>query len=158
MIVEGMTFEGMMNPSSPEERAAEDLATVDAFHERAIPRMQRTMLVVGVLLIGPVYWRYGWAGAIGVAAGAAVSYVNFRTLVRGVEALGDRIVNQQSKERGWAIVLRFLLRYGLVGIAAYAILKGSVLAFRGFLWGLCLPVAAMMAEAGVEAWVAFRRK
>jgi hypothetical protein len=120
--------------------------------------MLRTMLVVGVLLVAPVYWRYGWVGAIGVSAGAAVSYINFRTLIRGVEALGDRIVNQQSKERGWAVVARFLVRYGLVGIAAYAIFKGSALAFRGFLWGLSLPVAAMMVEAGVEAYVAFRRE
>ena len=65
------------------------------------------MLVIGVLLLGPIYWFYGWMGAAGVAAGAAVSYINFRTLIRGVEALGDRIVNRQSKERGWTIALRF---------------------------------------------------
>jgi len=120
--------------------------------------MLRIMLVLGFVLLGPVFWFYGWVGAIGVAAGSAVSYMNFRTLIRGVEALGDRIVNRQSKERGWAIVLRFLVRYGLVGIVAYAMFKSSGLAFRGFLWGLCLPVAAMMAEAGIEAYVAFRGK
>ena len=130
----------------------------DLFYARAIPRMLRIMLVLGFVLLGPVFWFYGWVGAIGVAAGSAVSYMNFRTLIRGVEALGDRIVNRQSKERGWAIVLRFLVRYGLVGIVAYAMFKSSGLAFRGFLWGLCLPVAAMMAEAGVEAYVAFRRE
>jgi hypothetical protein len=143
----------MTNPLNPDEGAQSDL-----FYARAIPRMLRIMLVLGVLLLCPVLWFYGWAGAIGVAAGSAVSYINFRTLIRGVEALGDRIVNRQSKERGWAIVLRFLVRYGLVGIVAYAIFKSSALAFRGFLWGLCLPVAAMMAEAGVEAYVAFRRE
>jgi len=130
---------------------------LDSFYARAIPRMLRIMLVVGALLLGPAFWFYGGAGAIGVAAGSGVSYINFRTLIRGVEALGDRIVNRQSKERGWAIVLRFLVRYGLVGIVAYAIFKSSPMAFRGFLWGLCLPVAAMMVEAGVEAYVAFRR-
>jgi hypothetical protein len=143
----------MTNPPNPDESPQ-----LDSFYARAIPRMLRIMLVLGVLLLGPVFWLYGWAGAIGVAAGSVVSYINFRTLIRGVEALGDRIVNQQSKEHGWAIVLRFLVRYGLVGIVAYAIFKSSALAFRGFLWGLCLPVAAMMAEAGVEAYVAFRRK
>ena len=56
------------------------------------------------------------------------------------------------------MVARFLVRYALVGIVAYAIFKGSGLAFRGFLWGLSLPVAAMMAEAGIEAYVAFRRE
>ncbi len=143
----------MSNSSNPDESPL-----LDSFYARAIPRMLQTMLAVGVLLLGPIYWFYGWAGALGVAAGSAVSYINFRTLISGVEALGERIVNRQSRERGWAIVLRFLVRYGLVGIIAYAILKGSALAFRGFLWGLCLPVAAMMVEAGVEAYSAFRHK
>jgi hypothetical protein len=143
----------MTSPPNPDESPQ-----LDSFYARAIPRMLQTMLVAGVVLLGPVFWYYGWVGAIGVAAGSALSYINFRTLIRGVEALGDRVVNQQSKERGWAIVARFLVRYGLVGIAAYAIFKSSGLAFRGFLWGLTLPVAAMMVEAGVEAYVAFRRK
>ena len=142
----------MTNPPNPDAGSQ-----LDSFYAHAVPRMLRTMLVVGVLLLVPVFWLYGWTGAIGVAAGSAISYINFRTLISGVEALGDRIVNRQSKERGWAIVLRFLVRYGLVGIAAYAIFKSSALAFRGFLWGLCLPVAAMMVEAGVEAYLAFRR-
>jgi hypothetical protein len=148
----------MTSLPNPEESATDELARLDSFHERAIPRMRRIMVFAGVLLLGPVYWYYGLAGAFGVAAGSAVSYINFRALVQGVESLGERIVNQQSTERGWTIVLRFLVRYGLVGVSAYAIFKGSVFAFRGFLWGLCLPVAAMMAEAGVEAWMAFRRK
>jgi hypothetical protein len=54
-------------------------------------------------------------------------------------------------------VLRFVVRYGLVGAAAYAIFKSSSLAFRGFLWGLCVPVAALMAEAAWEGYTAFRR-
>ena len=143
----------MTNPPNPDKSPP-----FDSFYARAIPRMLRTMLVAGLVLLAPVYWLYGWAGAVGVAAGSAISYINFRTLISGVEALGERIVNRQSKERGWAIVLRFLVRYGLVGIAAYAIFKSSALAFRGFMWGLCLPVAAMMVEAAVEAYAAFRQK
>ncbi len=59
-------------------------------------------------------------------------------------------------EKGGRIVFRFLVRYALVGAVAYAIFNSSFLAFRGFLWGLCLPVAAMMIEAALEAVVAFR--
>ena len=140
------------NPTPPAESPE-----IEAFYARAMPRMLRTMLVVSVLLLFPVFWFYGWAGLIGVAAGCAVSYVNFRVLARGVEALSDRIVNRASQEKGRVIVFRFLVRYGLVALVAYAIFKGSALAFRGFLWGLCLPVVAMMIEAGVEAWAAFRR-
>ncbi len=145
-----------MNDQPNSELLPADLR-LQAFNERALSRMFRTLVVVSVLLLVPAFWRYGWIGAIGFAAGAAISCINFRALQRSVEALADRIVNRQSKEKGGRIVLRFLLRYGLVGAVAYAIFKGSALAFHGFLWGLCLPVAAMMIEAALEAYAALRR-
>ena len=126
-------------------------------YERLVPRLLRNMVVISLLLLGPAFWFYGWAGSMGFAFGALVSYVNFRALARGVEGLTDRIVNRNSREKGGWIVLRFVLRYALVGVAAYAIFKGSSLAFRGFLWGLCVPVAALMAEAVREGLTAFRR-
>jgi len=125
--------------------------------ERIIPRMLRNILVVSVLLLGPMFWYDRWAGAIGFAFGAAVSYVNFRSLTRGVESLADRIVNRNSREKGGRILLRFMVRYGLVAAVAYAIFKGPSLAFRGFLWGLCVPAAALMVEAVWEGYTAFRR-
>ncbi|MGA2459308.1 MAG: ATP synthase subunit I [Terriglobales bacterium] len=128
-----------------------------ANHERIVSRVLRNMLVVSVLLLGPAFWFYGWAGSIGFAFGAAVSYVNFRSLTRGVEGLADRIVNRNSREKGGRIILRFVVRYGLVGAVAYAIFKSSFLAFRGFLWGLCVPVAALMLEAVWEGYAALRR-
>ena len=136
-----------------EELSSEELT----IYERIIPRVLRNMLVVSVLLIGPAFWFYRWAGSIGFAFGAAVSYVNLRSLTRGVEGLADRIVNRNSREKGGLIILRFVVRYGLVGAAAYAIFKSSPTAFRGFLWGLCVPVAALMAEAAWEGYTAFRR-
>lgn len=145
-----------MNDEGNPETPAADLR-LESIYARAIPRMRRIMLVASVVLLVPAFWFYGWGGAIGFAAGAAVSYINFLALSRGVEGLAERIINQHSQEKGRKIVLRFLMRYGLVAVVAYAIFKGSALAFRGFLWGLCLPVAAMMIEAGVEAYAAFRR-
>ncbi len=144
----------MNDPQNQAVSAAD--ARLSALYARALPRMLRFMLIVSIPLLVPVLWRYSWPGAIGFAAGALVSYVNFRALARGVEGLAERIVNQQSREKGRKIVLRFLVRYALVGAVAYAIFKGSTLAFYGFLWGLCLPVAAMMIEAAFEAYAAFR--
>jgi len=143
---------------SPEaETLAEHTNDERSNYERIIPRVLRNMLIVSVLLLGPVFWFYRWAGAIGFAFGAAISYVNFSSLTRGVEGLADRIVNRNSREKGGRIILRFVVRYGLVGAAAYAIFKSSSLACRGFLWGLCVPVAALMAEAVWEGYTAFRR-
>lgn len=126
-------------------------------YERIVPRLLRNILVLSMLLLGPTFWFYGWGGSIGFTFGAVISYVNFRSLTRGVEELADRIVNQNSREQGSWIVLRFLVRYGLVGGAAYAIFISSGVAFRGFLWGLCVPVAALMAEAAWEGYSALRR-
>ena len=146
-----------MNDQRSPETPASDLR-LEAMYARAIPRMLRIIVVASVVLLGPAFRLYGWAGAIGLAAGAAVSYINFLALARGVEGLAERIVDRHSQEKGRKIVLRFLMRYGLVAAVAYAIFKSSALAFCGFLWGLCLPVAAMMIEAGFEAYAAFRRK
>ncbi len=145
------------HPAEPAPPLPETKEDDRMLYERIIPRLLRNMLVVSTLLLAPAFWFYRWPGSIGFAFGAAVSYINFRSLTRGVEALTDRIVNQNSREKGGRIVFRFLVRYLLVGAAAYAIFKGSSLAFRGFLWGLCVPVAALMAEAVWEGFSAFRR-
>ncbi|MGO9402574.1 MAG: ATP synthase subunit I [Terriglobales bacterium] len=154
-------FDGSAETPAAEslDRRAIDQHTIDdlSMYERIIPRVLRNLLVASVLLLGPAWWFYRWAGAIGFAFGAAVSYANFRSLTRGVEGLADRIVNRNSREKGGRIIWRFLVRYGLVGAAAYAIFKSSSLAFHGFLWGLCVPVAALMAEAVWEGCLAFRR-
>ncbi len=141
---------------SAEALPAATVAEITAF-ERIIPRLLRNILVFGILLLAPVFWFYRWMGVLGFVLGASVSYVNFRSLTSGVEGLADRIVNQNSGEKGARIVFRFLVRYVLVGVAAYAIFKGSSVAFYGFLWGLCVPVAALMAEAVWQGFKAFRR-
>ena len=141
----------------PAETSPAETLHERTMYERIIPRVLRNMLVFSVLLLGPAFWFYRWAGSIGFVFGAAVSYVNFRSLTRGVEGLADRVVNRNSREKGGRIVRRFVVRYGLVGAVAYAIFKSSSLAFRGFLWGLCVPVAALMAEAVWEGYTAFRR-
>ena len=126
--------------------------------ERIIPRVLRNILVLSVLLLPPAWWFYRLDGTLGFAFGAGLSYFNFRSLTRSIEGLTDRIVNRDSREKGGWIVFRFVVRYALVGTAAYAIFKSSSAAFRGFLWGLCLPVAALMMEAVWQGYTAFAKK
>ena len=145
--------EEILPPQTPGGVSSDETSIFD----RIIPRLLRNLLVLSVLLLGPAFWFYRWAGSIGFAFGAAVSYVNFRSLTRGVEGLADRIVNRNSREKGGKILLRFVVRYGLVGAVAYAIFKSSSVAFRGFLWGLCMPAMALMVEAVWEGYAAFRR-
>lgn len=129
----------------------------EAFYSAALRRILRNLLVLTLLLTPLVAWRFGWIAAAGFASGGFVSWLNFRSLAQGAEGLADRIVNLQSKEHGGVVVSRFLLRYVLVGAVAYVIFMSSPVAFRGFLWGLTLPVGVMLVEAAYEALIAFGR-
>jgi hypothetical protein len=144
-----------VDPDPPQGPGVNSAA--EHFYSGAIRRILCILAVLAVALIAPVWLAFGWASALGFAVGAAASWLNFHSLARGVESLADRVVNAHSQERGSMVVARFLLRYLLVGIVAYAIFKGSFYAFRGFLAGLCLPVAAILSEAAYEAYAAFRR-
>lgn len=141
--------------TAPSHGAADEPRS-ELFYAAALQRVLRTVLALGIVLPPAVWWRYGLAVALGFFLGAAVSWLNFKSLVRGVEALMDRIADTQSGERGGSVVLRFLLRYVLVGILAYVIFRGSFQAFWGFLVALGLPVAAILGEAAYEAYGALR--
>jgi hypothetical protein len=83
--------------------------------------------------------------------------LSFRSLNKAVLALAARVVVSQRAEGGFSLINGFFLRYLLAGIVAYVIFTSSSQAFRGFLFGLCTPVAAMLLEAGFEAYAAVRR-
>jgi hypothetical protein len=126
------------------------------FFAQAIPRMLRILIVLDALLVLVVALRFGRISAAGFAAGAAMAYFSFRSLNNAVQMLAARIVETAKAEHGFGLVAGFFLRYLLAGIVAYVIFTGSLQAFRGFLFGLCTPVAAMLMEAGYEAYAALR--
>ena len=143
--------------ADPATESSPTQAAVEQFFANTVRRIPKFLLVISALALSPVAWVFGVPAAGGFAAGALVSWFNFRALARGVEALGDRIVEQHSRERGHVVVMRFLLRYLLVAAIGYVIFKSSLGAFRGFLFGVCAPVAAMLLEAAYEAYAALRR-
>lgn len=106
--------------------------------------------VLGVLLC---CWFFGGAGVLGFLVGAGISYINHRWLEGVVHALGERITTGESSERGGLLVLRALLRYVSIGVAAYAIFKISRAGLFGFLSGVCLPIAAVACETGIELFM-----
>jgi len=135
-------------PSSP---------AAERFFSTAIPRMLRFVLICGAAFTLVAAWRLGLITALGFAAGASIAYLSFRSLNKAVQALAARIVEAHRPESGFSLVHGFFLRYLLAGAVAYVIFTSSPQAFRGFLFGLCTPVAAMLMEAGVEAYYALRR-
>ena len=129
----------------------------EAFYSGALDRIRLAMIFVGLVLTAAAIVRYGWRVGMGFALGCVVSYLNFYWLKRVVSAMADRITRTGKSESGTGIVLRFLLRYVLMGLAGYAILTVSPASLYGLLAGLFLPVAAIACEAGYEVYVALAR-
>jgi hypothetical protein len=94
--------------------------------------------------------------AMGFLAGGVIAILNFVSLKKLVIAFADRVIASEGTQRGSGLVLRFLLRYGLVAVAAYAIFKSSAMSAYGLLAGLAIPAAAIMVEAAYELYGALR--
>lgn len=146
-----MTNAPESQPQSPGQNLAE------RFFSGAIPRMMRCILILGLVFVFIAASRFGWIAAAGLAAGVVMAYFSFRALDKAVQSLAARIVDTHRPERGFSLVHGFFLRYLFAGIVAYVIFTSSSQAFRGFLFGLCTPVAAMLLEAGFEVYCALRR-
>jgi len=129
----------------------------DSFFSGAYDRIVRFMLVLGVLATVAVLIQFGVAVGAGFLAGCAIAFVNFHWLKRVVSALADRATATGERQSSKGVVLRFLLRYFLIALAAYAIFKISRNGLYGLLAGLFLPVSAILIEAFYELYVALRR-
>jgi len=89
----------------------------------------------------------GWRGGCGFLLGAIVSYLNFRWLKRTVNALGETVGGKPP--RAWvAVVLG--LRYLLLGLGAYAIVRFSEISLTAALVGLFVSTAAVILEILIE--------
>jgi ATP synthase I chain len=127
------------------------------YYAGALTRISRCMIVLAIVFSVAGWLRYGGHIAFGFACGCAVAYVNFHWLKRVVAALAGRISEAGRPQSGRGIVLRFLLRYLLMGLGAYVIFTVSPASLSGLFAGLCLPVAAIACEAAYEAYVALAR-
>ena len=134
-----------------------ELDAAESFYSGALERIRRFMVAVAVVLTLAGWLRFGWRLALGFAAGCAIAYLNFYWLKRVVGALADKVTNTGEKQSARGVFLRFLLRYFLMGLAAYVIFRVSPASLYGLLAGLFLPVAGITCEAAYEVYVALRR-
>jgi len=129
----------------------------DNFFDHALRRIRKFLLVLAIAgaVVCAVLFR--WPATAGFLVGAIVSYANQIWLERAIDALGARITDGQSRERGGIIVFRAVLRYVFIGAGAYVIFNVSLAALYGFLGGVCLPIAAVACEVAVEIFTVLRR-
>ena len=115
------------------------------------------LVILGPLVSTAAWIRFGPRAAFGVVLGSVIAFLNFQWLKGGVSGLADRVTNTGKRQSGKGIVARFLLRYVLLGLAAYAILTSFPASLRGLFAGLFLPVGAIVCEAVYELYVAVVR-
>ena len=106
----------------------------------------------------PVLWtKYGAGMGLSFLLGGGISLFNFYWLQRTLAALADAVAVRGEKRSSAGVVLRFVLRYLLIAVAAYAIFKSSAMSMIGLCAGLSLPVGAVLIEAIYAIFGAFRR-
>ena len=145
-------------PADPErtELVAPDPAA-ERFYSGALDRIRHFMMGLALVLALAAWWRFGIRPALGFACGCAIAYLNFYWLKRVISALADRATGTATRQSGEGVVARFLLRYILMAVAAYAILTVFPRSLNGLLVGLFLPVAGIACEAVYEVYVALAR-
>jgi len=133
---------------------AEPNPTSEAFYSSASIRIRTFMLILAPVLSTIAWIRFGRMPAVGFLLGCVIAYLNFHWLKTGVSGLVDRVTNSGAKQSGKGIIARFLLRYLLLGLTAYAILASFPASLRGLFAGLFLPVGAIVCEAVYELYAA----
>ncbi|HET7871772.1 MAG TPA: ATP synthase subunit I [Terriglobales bacterium] len=138
-----------MNPAGDHYQA-------DAFYRSVYRRLVGMMLVLAAAVM-PVLWiRYRASLALSFLAGSVVAILNFHWLKRTIEAMGEQIVATGAGPSRSSAVGRFMLRYFLIALVAYVILKSSANSLYGLFAGLSLPVAAILIEAAYQLYRALR--
>jgi hypothetical protein len=115
--------------------------------ERAVERISRLTLALIACGTAIYFGIAGWRGGCGFLLGGLGSYLSFRMLKRTVDSLGGTSGEKPPR----ASVAVFLgLRYLLLGLGAYAILRFSEINLMAALVGLFAPAAAVILEILVE--------
>jgi hypothetical protein len=121
-----------------------------AVTERRISRLTLLIGFVAALLVALLRDRLWGAG---LAIGAALAWLNFRWLRRGLDALVVASTAQAGKEKPAVPLLTYFamfFRYGLIGLAVYVIFEYLRVPLVSMVVGLCALGAATIAASVYE--------
>ncbi len=114
-----------------------------------LKRVEYLTLGLGAAASPFVLLRWGWLAAAGFLVGVLVSWINFRWLKQGVNALTRAATAQPGEESvriPKRVYVRLVARYVLLLAVLCAILFGSWLPGGAVLAGLFAVVAAVVVE------------
>jgi hypothetical protein len=109
-------------------------------YDRALTRIKLLTLAVGLVGTAAMFFTRGRGAAAGFLAGAGISYVNFELL----SGLAHVMVGSAPKARGWGALIA--LRYVIVGVAVYVIVRILGITPMAVLAGLLAAFAAVILE------------
>ena len=135
---------------------AAETETADDFYSRIFRRLMVTMAALALLLSPAVWIKFRATTGLSFAAGALISILNFYWLAMTVRAAGAKAEASGGRSGRAGVMVRFMLRYLLIALAAYVIFKSSADSLYGLFAGLSLPVAAILIEAVYEIYSALR--
>lgn len=121
----------------------------ETFYAAAERRIEYFTLAIGALAaaFACIFWSLQ-AGA-GLAAGAALSWINYRWMKQGINRLALLSTAQAGAEKPRvpsSTYIKFIGRYALLIVAAYVILRGFSLPAMSFIAGLFAVVAGVIVE------------
>jgi hypothetical protein len=116
----------------------------DDFYGRAIGRIRRLTLWVGIGGTLGIVAVKGFGPAAGFLLGAALSILNFQGVTMLADSLGAK------RRPGAVAALLIALRYALIGLALYVILRLLGFAPLPVLAGLLVPFGATILEVIYE--------
>jgi|SRR5246127_657841 ATP synthase I chain len=119
----------------------------EPFGTATLRQIEWLTLVLGGLGAAWAGWRWGWRGSLGLAIGAALSWLNFRWLKGSVQAFGKAATAQAGSEHVRVPVsayLKFFGRFALLLGILYVILTRSWLPAIPALAGIFAAPAAVV--------------
>lgn len=108
------------------------------------------MAALALLLTPAVLIKFHAKTGLSFAAGALISMLNFYWLALTIRAAGAKAEASGGRSGRAGVMVRFVLRYLLIALAAYVIFNSSADSLYGLFAGLSLPVAAILIEAVYE--------
>ncbi|MFZ3215436.1 MAG: ATP synthase subunit I [Candidatus Acidiferrales bacterium] len=125
------------------------MAADEALYAAAERRIEWLIAGIGGAATAGAALIWGGRAAAGLAAGAMLSWVNYRWMKQGVDTLARLSTAQAGTERARvpaSVYLKFLGRYVLLIVAAYAILRAFKPPVASLLAGFFSVVAAVLVE------------
>jgi small-conductance mechanosensitive channel len=125
------------------------MAADEAFYTAAERRIEYLTLAIGAAgaVCALIFWDV--RAGVGVAVGAAISWINFRWMKQGINTLVRLSTAQEGAEKvrvPKSAYLKFLGRYALLVLVAYVILHSFKLVIAFVLAGFFAVVAAVLVE------------